>query len=98
MTVKITPETINYLAGSGAPLDTLIAPSTKKWLCSNFRFDLDPLPCGRVAKIDSFTWKMAVTKDECGGFRVPTIHPSKVEVPNLKVTVSMADIGPWQDP
>ena len=36
-------------------------------------------------------------KDEVGQFREATRHPAKVEVPNLKVTISQADIEPWQE-
>lgn len=97
MTIKISPEEIKYLPGTGSEIASKIAPATKKWLCSNFRFELGDLKCERVAKIDSFTWKMGVIKDEVGAFRIPTKHPAKVEVPNLKLTISMADVKPWQD-
>ncbi len=97
MTVKIDPERIRYRKGDGSQIQRKIVPAAKKWLCSNFRFTLGNLPCSRVAKIDSFTWKLGVIKNEVGQFRVPTKHPAKVEVPNLKLTISMADFEPWQD-
>lgn len=97
MTVKINPERIRYRKGDGSQIQGKIVPATKKWLCSNFRFTLGNLPCSRVAKIDSFTWKQGIIKDEVDQFRVPTKHPAKVEVPNLKLTISMADLEPWQD-
>jgi hypothetical protein len=96
MTVKFDPEVIYYSPGDGNKLQgNLDASAQKKWLCSNFRFNLGDLPCSRVAKIDSFTWKQGVIKDEVGMFRSPTKHAAKVEVPNLKITISMADIEPW---
>lgn len=96
MTIKFDPETIFYSPGDGNKLQgNLDASAQKKWLCSNFRFNLGDLPCTRVAKIDSFTWKQGVIKDEVGAFRSPTKHAAKVEVPNLKLTISMADIDPW---
>ena len=96
MTVKVDPEKIRYERRSGEKLKGNIGSATKKWLCSNWRFELGSLPSSRVAKIDSFTWKQAVIKDEVGAFREPTKHPAKVEVPNLKLTVSMSDIEPWR--
>jgi hypothetical protein len=36
------------------------------------------LPHARVAKIDSFTWKLDIVKDEVGQFRVPTKHSAGV--------------------
>lgn len=97
MTVKFKVEEVIYRKGTGSKVAGKIAPATKKWLCSNFRFELGSLPCTRVAKIDSFTWKLALAKDEVGSFRIPTLHPCKVEVPNLKLTISMADYEPWAD-
>lgn len=97
MIVKFEPERIRYRKGDGSRIQGKIVPAAKKWLCSNFRFTLGNLPCSRVTKIDSFTWKLGVIKDELGQFRVPTKHPAKVEVPNLKLTISMADVEPWQD-
>jgi hypothetical protein len=96
MTLKIDPERIRYEKRSNEKLNGKIGTATKKWLCSNWRFELGSLPCQRVAKVDSFTWKQSVIKDEVGKFREPTKHPAKVEVPNLKVTISMADIEAWQ--
>lgn len=97
MTIKIDPERIRYEKRTGEKLKGTIGSATKKWLCSNWRFELGGLPCARVAKIDSFTWKQAVIKDEVGAFREATKHPAKVEVPNLKLTISMADIEDWRD-
>ena len=97
MTVKIDPEGIRYKKGDGSRIQGEFPPASKKWLSSNFRFELDPLPCQRVAKIDSFTWKQGVIKDEVGQFREATKRPAKVEVPNIKLTISMADLQPWLD-
>lgn len=97
MTIKFDPEKITYEKRGGGKLNAKIANTTKKWLCCNWKFELGDLPCARVAKIDSFTWKQAVIKDEVGMFRAPTKHPAKVEVPNLKLTISMADSQKWAD-
>ncbi|HTE55010.1 MAG TPA: phage tail protein [Kofleriaceae bacterium] len=96
MTIKLDPERIRYEKRSGEKLKGNIGTATKKWLCSNWRFELGALPCSRVAKIDSFTWKQSIIKDEVGAFREPTKHPAKVEVPNLKLTISAADIEEWR--
>jgi hypothetical protein len=39
---------------------------------------IDHLPVERVAKIDSFTWKLQVAKDEVGQFRIPSLHGEPV--------------------
>ncbi|HET6610718.1 MAG TPA: hypothetical protein VFG83_01960 [Kofleriaceae bacterium] len=97
MSVTFEPERIRYRKGDGNQISGTVAPATKLWQCANFRFELGDLPCSRIAKIDSFTWKQGVTKDQVGQFREATKHPTKVEVPNLKLTGSMADVEKWQE-
>ena len=97
MTIKLDPKEIEYRPGTGSQVPGENPHPRRKWRRSNFRFELGDLPCKRVAKIDSFTWKMAVVKDEVGDFRIPTLHPVKIEVPNLRLTISMADVEPWED-
>jgi hypothetical protein len=94
MTVTIAPVFVRHIEGSGEVVGK-IAPATKKWLCSNFRFELGDLPVERVSKIDSFSWKLGLTKDEVGSFREPTKHPAAIEVPNLKLTISTTDLTVW---
>ena len=92
--VKLEPVTISYQSSAG----DLVLDSTsrsKKWLASNFRVEIGDLPTNRVSKIDSFTWKQAIAKDETGAFREATLQSTKIEIPNLKLTISTADIQPW---
>ena len=97
MTVRLDPQKILYKVGDGAQVAGEAGRATKKWIASNFRFELGDLPCTRVSKVDSFTWKQGIIKDEVGAFDVPSKHPTRVEVPNIKISISSADIGPWQD-
>jgi hypothetical protein len=66
--------------------------SQKVWLSSNFRLEMGGLPCNRVATIESFTWRCARVPEPIGG---ETKHPAKVTVPNIKVSISMADFDAW---
>ncbi len=93
-TVKVDPITIRYEKGSGEIAGEENANS-KKWLCSNFKFELGDLPCDRVAKLESFKWTQKIVKDEVGAFREPMKEPAALEVDNLKLSISMADIDPW---
>lgn len=77
-----------------------IGPKQKSWLCSNFRVEIGDgkqLPCSRIASVNSFTWKCAVAADQIGIHREPTKHPAKVVVPDLSLSISMADHQPWAD-
>ena len=83
-TVKIDPERLRHSKPQGRRL----APraETSEWLVSHFRFELGDLPCERASKIDAFTIKQQVVRDQ-----------SKIEVPNIKITFSAADAEPWED-
>ena len=95
--VQFLPRITQIQTGDDIQLPAAQKPKSKTWLASNFRLEIGDLPTSRVSKIDSFTWKLAVTKDEVGQFRFPSLTPTKVEVPNLKITVSMADLGEWNN-
>ncbi|MCH8063555.1 MAG: phage tail protein, partial [Chloroflexi bacterium] len=96
LTVKLEPGRINYKSSAG-DLNFDSSSSSKKWLASNFRVEIGDLPTSRVSKIDSFTWKQAIVKDEVGQFREPTLEPTAIEMPNITLTISTADIQPWLD-
>lgn len=97
ITMKIDPQTIAIAGGDQSLIQGTENANTKKALCSNFRLDIDGLPCTRVAKIDAMTWKQKVAKDEVGLFRNATKHAAALEVPNIKLTISMADWDPWMN-
>ena len=93
-TVELDPVAIRYEPGKGT-IEGNEKVGSKKWLCSNFRLDIDGLPCKRVAKIDSFTWEQKIVPDEIGDEREYQKEPSSLTIPNLKLTISMADYEPW---
>jgi hypothetical protein len=96
-TIKLDPRIIRYEKGDGAQIKGDENLNSKKWLCSNFRFDIDGLPCDRIAKADSIKWTQKIVKDEVGAFREPTKEPAALECSNLKLTISMADLDPWAE-
>lgn len=91
MTIKFRPETT--ARSKGGPRQTLGAKQ-KAWLCSNFRFELGGTNYGRVASIDSFTWK-AIFDDP--GTGQPALEPSKIEIPNLVIRVPEGHASPLYD-
>lgn len=68
-------------------LKQTVKPVNKKWQNSSFKFELGSLPCDRVTKIDSFTVKQGVNSS----------RPAQLEIPNLKIYISTADVPAWQD-
>ena len=98
-TIEMEPYVIRYEAAGGEDIKGDENANTKKWLCSNFRFEVSGLEdaCKRISKVDSLTWEQKVVKDEVGAFREPTKHAAALTVPNIKLTISAADIGPWAE-
>jgi hypothetical protein len=86
ISVKLAPEFIR--AGkAGGKLPASPAAKAAGWSPGNFRFELDGVDCTRVSRIDGFT----VGQSYSGGIgtdREPEIQAGKLEVPNLKVTLS----------
>lgn len=97
ITVKVTPQRTIYQMAGGEKVKGDEDVASKKWYCSNFRLTLGDLPCSRVSKIDGFALKQSVIEDRVGAFRSPTKHPAKVEIDNLKITFSEADLQKWMD-
>jgi hypothetical protein len=95
--ITFEPERVRWSKGGQEDIRSNIGVKQKAWLCSNFRYEMEPLPTSRVASIDSFTWKCAIAADQIGIHREPTKHPAKVTVPDLKVSISMADHQAWAD-
>ena len=92
--VKLEPGRINYQRSAG-DLTFDSTSRSKKWLASNFRVEIGDLPTSKVSKIDSFTWKQRIVSDEVGAFRDATLQSTNIEVPNITLTISIADIRPW---
>jgi hypothetical protein len=94
--VEFQPEIVRWAKGDNKVVGGTYGVKQKAWLASNFRFEMGGLPCARVASVDAFTWKCEVSPDQVGITREPTYHPAKVTVPDIKISISMADYEPWQ--
>jgi phage tail-like protein len=89
LTLKFEPEYIRYKKGDGKKLTGEFGKGEQKmWLPSNFRLEIPGLDCTKVNKIDSFTIKQSKVDEGVGDTRDQSIEPGKLEVPNLKITLS----------
>jgi len=96
--IEFDPEQVRWSPAKNERIDNAkLGAKQKAWLCSNFKVKIGDLPCQRVASVDSFTWKCSVAPDQVGMFREPTKHPAKVTVPDIKLSISMADHAPWAE-
>jgi hypothetical protein len=89
--VKLRPEMVDLKEGDGSDLVGNHKGKQKLWTCSSFRMSLDNgVDLSKVNKIDSFTIKQGVKPVNAGPMRMAELEPTKVDFPNLKLTVSMA--------
>src|SRR5262249_3785351 len=58
--VEFQPTDVKWSKGDGSDIRGKVGPKQKAWLCSNFAVEIGNLPCKRVAKVDTFTWKCSV--------------------------------------
>jgi hypothetical protein len=94
-TLRVAPAKVDVKDADGSALPAV--QKQKLWQASAFRFTLGNLPCKRVAKIDAFTVKQKAAAPPEGDQRDPVKHPAKIEIPDLRVAISLADVGPWSD-
>lgn len=90
-------ESARWAKAGGESITAKMGPKQKQWLCSNFSVVIGGLPCARVNTVDSFSWKCTVKSDHVGDKNEYTLHPMKVTVPDLKLTISSADKKEWAD-
>lgn len=94
-TLTVASDQVREIAGDGGTAKVYDSKTQKKWLLSNFRFEMDNLPGQRVSRIESFTVGQKVTEDQHGEFRLAQKQPGTLVIPNLKITLSQADAADW---
>jgi hypothetical protein len=88
-------EKVRWEPASGKAANANSGVKQKAWLCSNYRIEIGDLPCDRVSKIDAITYTVKVQPDHVGIFREHTLHPTAVEISDIKLTISHADHAAW---
>ena len=95
MTIKVRPE--STARGKAGPRQT-IGAKQKQWLCANYRLTIGGTNFGRLASIDSFTWKQTfVEPPPPGAGKAATLEPAKLEIPNLVITLAESHAKPLYD-
>jgi hypothetical protein len=93
MKVTINPERVKRMAGDGHKIGGTFRGRQKLWQASAFRLTIDGVDTKRVNKIESFTIKQGVKPVNPGEGRWAQLEPSKVEFPDLKITMPVAASG-----
>jgi phage tail-like protein len=102
LSVKISPEFIEYKKGDGAALSGGQAQDQmtkqKRWLTSNFRFSLDRFKSGdgmRSVKIEAFTVKQNVLDNAVGSELYARKEVGRLELPQIVVTFPESQMENW---
>jgi hypothetical protein len=95
LTLKFQPELTKTKSASGKPNGA--GAKAKQWLRSGFRLQIDGLDCTKVSRIESFSVRRISTEARVGEQRVPDVLPTRVEFPNLQITLSEVSAKTWFD-
>lgn len=90
--IEFAPERVRWAKGDGSDIRPGHGSKQQPWVCSNFRFSLGTLPCARVAGIESFTWRCAAAPGAGPGAPSQAVA---VTVPDLRISISLADYDAW---
>src|SRR5262245_60136524 len=96
LTLTCAPEYTRVGKAAG-PIGPVGRGEQKPWLPSNFRVAIDGLDCTKVRSVDSFTVKLSVPSDDIGDARDRLREPTKLEFPNLTITLAQASADSWSD-
>lgn len=102
LTIKITPEHVEYNKGDGHKLSGSQAQDQmtkqKRWLTSNFRFSLDRFKGGdamKSVKVEAFTVKQNVIDNPVGNEMYSRKEVGRLELPNIVVTFPESQMEEW---
>ena len=97
LTVRCAPEYTRRHKSAKGESTKFSKGVQKKWLASNFRFEMGSLPCDYVSRIEPFTVKQNVQSDPIGERRDYLKEPTNVDFPNLMVTLPESHAKEWID-
>lgn len=98
LTVKFAPEFTVPLAGKGGNVIGAVGSKQQKaWTSNNFRIRIQGLEdaCKFVSKIEALVIKQTIAQDTVGEQRNYQREPGKIEFPNLVLSLSESQAGPF---
>lgn len=94
--IKVSPERTRYKKGSGAGVPGAQASKQKAWLPANFRLTINGLDAKSVSRIEPLVIKQKVNMFEVGQERIATLEPTRLEFPNLEITLNEKNADQWR--
>jgi phage tail-like protein len=102
LTIKLTPEHIEYKKGDGHKLTGGQAQDQmtkqKRWLTSNFRFSLDRFKGGdamKSVKVEAFTVKQTIIDNPVGNEKYARKEVGRLELPQIVATFPETQMEEW---
>ena len=94
ISLKIEPQGLRLQVGRREKLE--VAEEKKPWIAANFRVGVDGLPSQRVLKVDPLVWKQSSpVQSRSVAPEIDSPGNAVVDVPNVRMTISMSDVDPW---
>lgn len=87
--LKFHPERVETKRSPGPRLAGIVDGRQKQWLPAAFRLIIDGHDLSGVNKIEAFTIKQGVKAHYAGRERLPELVPTKIEFPDLSVTMAL---------
>ncbi|MEZ4367739.1 MAG: hypothetical protein R2939_15900 [Kofleriaceae bacterium] len=87
--LKFLPERVETKRAGGGRLAGVQDPRQKLWIPAAFRLIVDGHDLSGVSKIDGFAIKQGVKPMYIGRERLPELVPTKIEFPDLAVTMAL---------
>jgi phage tail-like protein len=104
LTIKITPEYIEYKKGDGHKFTDSQAQDQmqkqKRWISSNFRFSLDRFKNAdnmRSVKVEAFTVKQNIIDNPVGVEKYARKEVGRLELPQIAVTFPEHQMETWME-
>jgi hypothetical protein len=97
ITVKLAPEYTRLKQASGKASTIPDSKAPKKWLTSNFRFEMSGLDASKVSRIDSFTVRLISSENPVGEARDYEKVPGSIQFPNLRITFASTTAQSWEN-
>jgi hypothetical protein len=95
-TLSLSPERTSRAAASNAPVAQHESVALqKKWLASNFRFELNGVDATKVSRIDPIIIKLKTGDSPAGDARDYAHDPPHLEISDLAVTIADSGAQDW---
>lgn len=93
---KLQPETITFKVGKGAKVPPGTTEKQKLWMCSAFNFTIDGYDSATkwTTAVEALTFKVGSKAYQTGGFKLPEIVATKIEMPKLSFTLPLSHAKP----